>query len=181
VKPFCPLLVNKPVAVGINGVIVVDLKSRPRPSTLKVAFRGLDDVHSIEQPVKASWVSEVAQVADALKRPWSAHDAQGKGPLTVGDVFPFEEQKRQTKHVVTVKVGDQNRAQVGGGTTCTPQSNERRWRCIDEVLTVHQRHGMEAPPRQEGIPGPKQVDAGGHVTSDSTRSTWTHRQGEDVV
>ena len=69
-----------------------------------------------------------------------AHDAKGQSASAVGDVLPLQQQEGQTKHMISVQVSDQNGAQIRGGAARTPEGNQSCWRCINEVLTVQERH-----------------------------------------
>jgi hypothetical protein len=87
---------------------VVNFKPLPSPSV--VQFTGVvhdpGDVlnHAFKRPRKR----QVAQFSESLFDKRCADDRERAVPVPVGDVFPFEQEERETKHVVAVNVRDEH-------------------------------------------------------------------------
>ena len=117
---------HETVAVWINSIVMVNLEAGIRPPPFEPPFCGLHNLNRIQHGLEAAWVGKVAQVPNAVEGPWGAHDTQRKSTLTVRDVLPLKEQERQTEHVVSMKVSDQDCAELSRRTARTAQGDEGR-------------------------------------------------------
>jgi hypothetical protein len=80
----------------------------------------------------------------------------------VGNVFPLKKEKWESKHVVSVHMGDENGAKVGDAYPSAAKPGEGGWWGINDVALVHHGKGVMAPVREECIPRSQHVDAWAH-------------------
>ena len=126
VQPFSPGVMHETVAVWIDRIVMVDFEAGIRPSPFEPPFCGLHNLNRFQHGLEAARVGKVAQVPNAVEGAWGAHDAERKSTLTVRDVLPLEEQEGQTEHVVSMKVSDQDGAEISRRTARTAQSDKGR-------------------------------------------------------
>lgn len=126
VQPFSPGVMHETVAVWIDRIVMVDFKAGIRPSPFEPPFCGLHDLNRLQHGLEAARVGKVAQVPNAVEGARGADDAERKSTLTVRDVLPFEKQEGQTEHVITMKVSDQDCAEISRRTARTAQSDKGR-------------------------------------------------------
>lgn len=91
-----------------------------------------------------------------------ADDRERLDTLPVGNVFPFEEEKWESKHVVSVHVGDEHGAKVGDVYSSAAKPGESCWGGVNDVALVHHGKGVMAPVWEERIPRSQHVNAWAH-------------------
>ncbi len=97
----------KAIAEWIDSIIVVDSEAFPIPSIdcSGVCFDECDIIKSI---IQTSGKSEVAQRLQSLLDSSRTNNGEMSVTFSVGDVFLFKEQEGQPKHVVAVKMCDED-------------------------------------------------------------------------
>jgi hypothetical protein len=93
---------------------------------------------------------------------WRAHDREWFDTFSVGNVFPFKKKKRESKHVVSVHVGDEHGTEVSDGYASAAKPCEGSWGGINDVAFVHHGKGVMASVWEECIPRSQHVDAWAH-------------------
>ena len=91
-----------------------------------------------------------------------ADDRERLDTLPVGNVFPFEEEKWESKHVVSVHVGDEHGAKVGDVYSSAAKPGKSCGAGVNDVALVHHGKGVMATVWEERIPRSQHVNAWAH-------------------
>ena len=91
-----------------------------------------------------------------------ADDRERLDTLPVGNVFPFQEEEWESKHVVSVHVGDEHGAKVGDVYSSAAKPGKSCWGGVNDVALVHHGKGVMASVWEERIPRSQHVNAWAH-------------------
>ena len=93
---------------------------------------------------------------------WRADDREWLDTFSVGNIFPFKKKKWESKHMISVHVGDEYGAKVGDGYASAAKPREGSWGGINDMALVHHGKGVMASVWEERIPRSQHVDAWAH-------------------
>ena len=119
-------LVFKPIAMGFHSIFVVDFKPLPAPPVIQLPFIVHHPRDVLEHAVQRTGKGQPAEVGQAFLNEWRADHGQGLLPLSVRDVFAFKQEKRESKDMVPVNMGDEHRPQASNIVTCAAKPSQGR-------------------------------------------------------
>ena len=137
------------------------LQTAPSAIQLSLVVHHPGDV--LEHAVKRTGKGELAEMGQPFLHKRCANHGQGLLPLSVRDVFAFEQEKRKSKDMIAVNVGDEHRPQASNIVPGAAKPGEGRGGRVDDVVPVKERKGMVTPVREEGVARSQHLDAVGHA------------------
>jgi hypothetical protein len=159
-----PIAVLEAVPIGLDSIFMVDFEAFPRPSIVGRANIGKAPLYVVKHALQRTGKRQLAQFSQALAAKWRGDHPQGLQPLTVRDVLPLQQKKRESKHMVSVHMSDENGSKAGNILSTTTQSSQRSRRSVDDVGFVKHCKGMMAPMWQEGIARSEHVNPVCHAS-----------------
>ena len=154
--------VFKSIAVGFDGIVVMNIKAFPGPSVIGTSNIPHVPLNGVKHAFKRTGEGQLAEGGEPLLHKRRSDHTQGLRTLPVGDVFSFEQEKWKAKDMVTVNMGNEDGLDACNIVTQPTQSRERSGGCIDDVLAVNHRERMVSAMGEEGVPRSHHVHAMGH-------------------